>query len=203
MITGVQQINVGNKYLQIQGFVDKEVLGELISINKYSKPNSYWVFVDYALVEFKLNSKFDIVLEGEEKRMSPHIYNITLLTVLDQFGNHLETLQEGWKTICRFEFTGDIPKSFKKLPILDTWKHNKNSLKIANHKELVIDTNNISKSVYTQVFRELLLLVSNNDSIYKKEFFDSFKNIYLENKLEMNDKISIDFFNEAEKELLF
>ncbi len=200
MITGLKKIHEGNKYLQIQGFVDKEVLQELINKNKYSKPNTYWVFVDYAPEEFKLNSKFDIILEGEEKKMSPHFYTIKLLTVLDQFGNHLETLQEGWKTICRLEFIGEIPKSFQHLPILDTWKHNSNSIKIVNHKDLVIDTNNISKSVYNQFYRELFFFVLNTDSINKKEFLSSLKNIYIENKDYMNEKIPVELFNEAEKE---
>ncbi len=201
MTLGGKNIQVANKYLQIQGFVDKEVLSELLGKSKFTKPNTYWVFIDYSPQEFKLNSKFDIILEGEDKKMSPHFYNIKLLTVLDQFGNHLESLQEGWKTICRLEFLGNLPTSFKMLPVLQTWKHNKDNVKIANHKDLVIDTNNISTNVYSQVFRELLSLALNTDKINKKEFLSSMKNIYMENSDEMSEKIPLELFNDAEREL--
>jgi len=131
--------------------------------------------------------------------MLPHFYKIRLLTVLDQFGNNLESIQEGWKTICRFEFTNSIPNAVKSLPVLKALQYNKNSLKIANHEDLVIDANNLSKSAYATVYADLFSYVFHGNSINKKDFVNNMLKLYEENKEELNGKMPPDLFHEMEE----
>jgi hypothetical protein len=190
-----------NKYLQIQGIVENDVLHEFIGDRKYTKPDSFWFFVDYAPATYKVNSKFDIILEGEEIKIAPHFYNIKLLTVLDQFGHHLDAIREGWKSVCRFGFTDAIPKAVYSLPVLTTWKYNKNSLKIANHNDIFIEPNIPSKRTYALVFNDLFSYALHTDSINKKDFISYILKIYAANKEELNGKVPSELFKEVEKQL--
>ncbi len=155
-----------NRYLQIQGIVDRTVLNELIDVEKYAKPNTEWLFVDYSPVQYKLNTKFDIILAGEEKKMLPKFFNIKLLDAFEQTGKKLDCIPLGWKTICRFECK-PIPAAVLKLPVLSSWTYT-SELKFARHEDIVVDPFNISKSVYSEVLNDFISMSIHTDSINKK-----------------------------------
>lgn len=193
-----------NKYLQIQGKVDEEVLHQYIGDRKYTKPDCFWFFVDYSPATFDVHSKFDLVLEStanDEIKITPYIYNVRLLNVVDQFGNHFDAIEKGWKSLCRFEFIDSIPRTVNTLPKLKTWKYNENSFKIANHKDIYIDTINPGKCSYTKVMQDFLIIVLHSRSINKKHFLTDFLKIYEENKEEMDEKIPDDLFLKVKDEL--
>jgi hypothetical protein len=58
------------------------------------------------------------------------------LECLDQFGNKLTTVPEGYKTICRLEFHPRVPVAIDELPSLETWKSNSSHITLANHADL-------------------------------------------------------------------
>lgn len=67
-----------------------------------------WYFVDYSDIEVKKGTV--MMYEGNQ---------ILIDIILDQFGNELESIPIGWKTICRIWVVG------LKLPYLDGWATNK------------------------------------------------------------------------------
>lgn len=180
-----------NKFLQIQGIVDNDVLRTLINIEKYAMQNTLWLFVDYSPVEYKLKAKFDIILAGEKKSMMPKIYNIKLLDVIEQTGKKLRSIPVGYKTICRFEFK-PLPDTIQELPILKWWAPIC-QLKFAHHEDIVIDSPNVSRDVYTEVINDFISFSINTPSINKRkaiDFLDTVSQIIHANSLEMKNKIT-------------
>ncbi len=191
-----------NKYLQIEGRVSKKVLNKLFG-EKITDYAVDWFFVDYAPATFKKGIIFDIVLvgnEGDEITIAPFIYHIGLMDIMDQFSNHLEEIPEGWKTICRFDFQPNASVAGT-LPELDEWKYNIDSLKIARHQDLKIETNSISKNAYAGVFEELFFYAMHSHSINRKNFMTDILKLYEENKEEINEKMPPALFRDVEKQL--
>jgi len=181
-----------NKYLQVLGLVDKKILHQLLGETRYRKQNAQWFFVDYSPADYEMDTKFDIILEGEEKKIVPKIFNIKILDVIDQTGKHLAVIPLGWKTICRFEFKPHIPVIVQKLPILSRWEYN-NTLKFARHADLVVDSNNFSKDVYTEVINDFISVSIHSQSINKKNkeaFLDTIAKVIHGDSQEMSNKIS-------------
>ena len=180
----------GNKFLQIQGKVDNNVLGKLIDTKKNVKKNTLWLFVDYSSVEYKLNSKFDIVSPIADNGHLAEAYSVKLLDVIEQTGKKLPSIPQGYKTMCRFEFK-PFPDFIDKLPVLSSWTH-ECQLKFALH-EKEVDSSYVSKEVYTQVINDFISLSINTKSVNKKSviaFLDTVSKIIHDNSEEMKNKIS-------------
>lgn len=178
-----------NRYLQLQGIVSEDVLSKIVPVRKFTKANTKWLFVDYAPKDYKVGTRFDVMLKGENKLMVPEIFNIKLLNVLDQFGNHLDSIPMGSKTICRFEFIPTIPKEIKDLPIIKYWKYNKMPIIIARHDEIIVDESNaISDDVYVEIINGVLSVFT-TPGLIKKADIDLLLSKIADNNQEVRNKL--------------
>ena len=74
-------------------------------------------FVDYSSFE---------VYKGQEFNNG----NIILKKISDQFGNELDSIPRGWRTICDFDFIS-MPENIKNLPLQKEWIYNPNGVIIS------------------------------------------------------------------------
>jgi len=167
--------------LTIEGKVEAKVLKKLS--RNYSLPeNQLWVFVDYATTSISLNTQFDTLLEGDDKSLVPGIVVIKIIECLDQFGNSLSEIPEGWKTICKLEFYPVIPPKVDMLPSLSTWQFNPSRITLANHRNVRL---NYSESY--EHFNDIIALAyksmiyyrfkTHSDIITVKEFYTYLEDI--------------------------
>lgn len=165
--------------LTIEGKVRQKVIKKLthdFSLNE----NQLWFFVDYAVEEVALHSKFDVLLEGKSKKLilGPGRLSLKLLTCFDQFGNKLPNVPRGWKTICKFEAHPNIPASLKKLPFLEEWDYNPNAISLVNSRDVELGIPDvIINDLYQIVFIQLKNYFGEKStrSLYKKDLVDFLK----------------------------
>jgi hypothetical protein len=143
--------------LTIQGRVKQAAIKQLTPKPVLNERQG-WFFIDYAMKEIPLNTKFDVLLEGESKKLisGPGSFSIKLLTCLDQFGNKLTAVPEGYKTICKLEFAPHIPASVKKLPLLEAWDYNPMAISVAKHEDIELALpDDVLKDLYVIVFSHI------------------------------------------------
>ncbi|MDP1765123.1 MAG: hypothetical protein Q8L07_14680 [Sediminibacterium sp.] len=127
-----------NKYLRIQGKVSSAVLKTLPIGHSVNKPNAEWFFVDYANNHFKKGISFDVILSDDAEKIKKTA-KIKLMQVIDQFGHTLDSIPDGYKTICRFEFIDTTPQEFNRLQTLTAWDAVKKPIVLANTKDLTFN----------------------------------------------------------------
>ncbi|MBC7553887.1 MAG: hypothetical protein H7257_07900 [Taibaiella sp.] len=128
--------------LTIEGKASSKVIKKFIP-GYVSSKNSGWYFVDFATHEVPLNTRFDVLLEGESKKLisGPGSMSIKLVGCLDQFGNKLSTIPRGYNTICKLNFSSQTPSIINRLlPTLAGWDYNPNALSIARHVDIELAT---------------------------------------------------------------
>jgi len=165
--------------LTIQGKVKQKVIKQL-TLDYSLHENQGWYFVDYAVEEIPLHSKFDVLLEGESKKLifGPGLFSIKLLASLDQFGNKLSSVPEGFKTICKLEFHPQAPVAIKKLSFLEGWDYNPKAISLSRRDDIELA---IPDLVLSDLYRIVYIQVKNTfahktkQSISKKEFVDFLK----------------------------
>lgn len=172
-------LKVGALVLTIEGKVKQKDIKKLTSDFQLDE-NQGWFFVDYAVKEVPLNSKFDVLLEGESKRLifGPNRSFIKLVTILDQFGNRLPAISEGHKSICKLEFHPTIPAALKKIAFLDGWDYNPEAIYIVHHADVELATpDKVVNDLYRIVFIHLKTTFSKNHNqpIYRKDLIDFLK----------------------------
>jgi hypothetical protein len=163
--------------LTIQGKVKKSILKKVTNDTSL-RPNQQWYFVDYANALVPLNSKFDVLLEGQNKQLitpsSP--YSIRLLACQDQFGNKLDGIPKGFKTICKLEARPKFPPQLKNIQSLDEWDYNPEAISIVNHKEVALaERDNILFDLYLIAFAQLKHTFRDQPQqhpLYKKDLVD-------------------------------
>jgi len=165
--------------LTIQGKVKQKVI-KLLTSDYSLYENHGWFFIDYAIAEIPLHSKFDVLLEGDSKKLifGPGPFSIKLSGCLDQFGNRLQAIPEGFKTICKLEFHPQIPSAVKKLPLLDEWDYNPKAISLASHEDIELSTPDLVLSdLYSIVYIQVKNTLAHKpkQSISKKEFVDFLK----------------------------
>jgi len=167
----------GASVLTIQGKVKKSALKQ-VATDPSLRPNQQWYFVDYAVAPVPLNSKFDVLLEGQNKQLitpsSP--YSIKLLACLDQFGNKLNGIPKGFKTICKLEARPKFPTQLKNIQSLYEWDYNPEAISIVNHKEVALAGRaNILFDLYLIAFAQLkhnFRDETQQHPLYKKDLVD-------------------------------
>ena len=122
----------------IEGKAEAEVFKKLSKEYNLTE-NQRWVFVDYSIATIPINTVFDTLLEGDSKSLIPGIFVIKVLECLDQFGNSLLEIPEGWKTICKLEFYPEVPYKIDSLPSMSGWQFNRNRITLANHKNIKLN----------------------------------------------------------------
>jgi len=165
--------------LTILGRAGKKVLQKL-SKRHFISRKKRWLFVDFAEMNVPLHSQFDVLLKGDNKALIPSFYKVTLLECIDQFGNQLTAIPEGYKTICRLEFHPKVPATIDELPSLDTWKANPSHITLANHADLQLAfadpfVNDLSYLAYFTVLEQMttknpIRSVSDFYSLLEKKF---------------------------------
>jgi hypothetical protein len=167
----------GASVLTIQGKLKKSTLKKL-AVDTSLRPNQQWYFVDYAVASVPLNSKFDVLVEGQNKQLiSPSSpYSIRLLACLDQFGNKLDGIPKGFKTICKLEAHPKFPSPLKNIQTLDEWDYNPNAISIVNHKEVALAvSDNLLFELYLIAFAQLKNTFHSKayqHPLYKKDLVD-------------------------------
>jgi len=171
--------------LTIQGKAEASILEKLSKEYELSE-SQRWLFVDYSPNNVSLESQFDVLLEGDSKSLVPGIFVVKVLECLDQFGNNLSEIPEGFKTICKLEFFPEVPHKIDSLPSLDTWRHNPHKITITNHKTINLANStsyvdDLSRLAYYLIvdYRNSI----NTDIITKSEFYT-----YLETNFHVNAK---------------
>jgi hypothetical protein len=165
--------------LTILGRAGKKVLQKL-SKRYFLSRKKRWLFVDFAEMNVPLHSQFDVLLKGENKALIPSFNRVTVLECLDQFGNRLTAIPEGYKTICRLEFHPKVPAAIDELPSLDTWKSNPSQIILANLEDLQLAyadpfVNDLSSLAYFTVLEQMttknsIRSVSDFYSVLEKKF---------------------------------
>ena len=120
-----------------------------------TKANTVWMFVDYASAEVKVGANFDALFEGREKKLSGEPVQINLIKVLDQMGNSLSAIPEGFQTVCHFEFAPVVPEIIQQLKEEKTWVPNPDSIAIARHSDIQLSIADESKLVYSIAMESL------------------------------------------------
>ncbi len=194
------QLELGNNYLHIQGFVSqgtqKEMAGSLTH-----RSGAEWFFVEYASVTYPQGASFPLIIDSKAGSKVPEFYNLRLIDIVDQFGFHQPEVSEGWKTICQFAFD-TLPPAIAALPKLDTWRHNPEGVKIVTFSDVKVhDDVDISKKNYMLVVDELISWALHADPTNRKEFANSFSNIIRAHKDELQKKASPDFVRKLEETL--
>jgi hypothetical protein len=167
----------GANMLTIQGKVKKSALKKVTNDTSL-RPNQQWFFVDYAVGPVLLNAKFDVLLEGPNKQLISlsSLYSIRLLACLDQFGNKLDRIPKGFKTICKLEAHPKFPSALKNIQTLDEWDYNPNAISIVNHKEVALAvSDNLLFELYLIAFAQLKNTFhgkTRQHPLYKKDLVD-------------------------------
>ena len=168
--------------LTIQGKAKKNAVKQIWP-DVATDANQGWFFIDYAVNEVALNAKFDVLLEGESKQLisGPGSFSVKLLACLDQFGNKLSHIPEGYKTLCKLEFTPNIPAAIKKLPLLDQWDYNPLALSVADHRDIELATpdvvlNDLVGMVYVQM--KSTFEGARINTFSKKDFVTRLESVY-------------------------
>jgi hypothetical protein len=162
--------------LTIEGKVSKKVIAQLTTDAELKK-NQGWFFIDFAITEIPLHTKFDILLEGENKVpiAGPGSVAVTLVAVLDQRGNKLPAVPEGYDTICKLEFSPEIPASIKNLPSLSGWNYNPNAISIADHQSIAFAPgDDVVDDLFSIVYLHLRTkFKSENKRAFSRKYFVS------------------------------
>lgn len=146
--------------------------------------NQRWVFVDYSIATIPINTVFDTLLEGDSKSLVPGIFVIKVLECLDQFGNTLSEIPEGWKTICKLEFYPEVPSKIENLPSMTGWQFNPNRITLANHKDIKLnysgsDTSFKDVSSFAYLLLTSYLLKSESNVTTVTEFYSYLERTFL------------------------
>jgi len=162
--------------LTIQGKVKQKVIKQMTT--DYSLRDSQgWFFVDYAIKEIPLHSKFDVLLEGASRKLvsGPGLFSIKLLTCLDQFGNKLSSVPEGFKTICKIESHPQMPTNLRKIPFLDGWQYNPTAVSLVKHEDIELNSPDaLLYDLYKAIFIQLKTTFPYNSKrpLYRKDLVD-------------------------------
>jgi hypothetical protein len=145
-----------------------------VSPHTESRKNYEWFFVDYAPAFFNLNESFDIFI-GDDSIGSDwnHKYKIKLVKVIDEFGREHDKIPEGYKTVCRFEFSPHIPSMIKRLPITSGWGVTDNGVHLLQHSSIdLLSFDRNSNEVYSLLVSMIAEKIRNNKlTEFSKEQF--------------------------------
>jgi hypothetical protein len=194
------QIELGDKYLQIQGFVSLETL-EVMAKSLPWESGAYWFFVEYAPATYPKGATFNFIIDNAGKKMEQGFYNMRLLNIIDQFGFSQDEISEGWKTICQFAID-PLPQIMKTLPVLDSWKYNPNGIKLLSFSDFTLqDENALTEKMYNLALDQILSWAINADPANRKVFAHSLWDIINANRDDIKKKASPDSVRKVEETL--
>jgi hypothetical protein len=173
-------IIIGDRVLRVQGKIEHSILTKLLGDKLESESDSDWFFIDYSPSDIPLKSKFDLLLSSEGK-VSKSPSDIIVETVIDSFGNLLNGIPRGYKTVVKLGFTNKIPQLFQSLPSLKGWKSTLEEIMITNIEDNKFDEYpDIWDDVYKLMISDLKHTSPHWDKMNKNEFFDRLKYLGIE-----------------------
>jgi hypothetical protein len=115
------KIPIEQRFLTIQGKVNPESCEKVIKdFSSKMSPTKLCCFVSYAYETLPLGKTFDISFSySEPDKYVETILEISLIT--QQFSEEWDSIPQGWKTVCIFNFPKGVPKLFLDLPTADGW----------------------------------------------------------------------------------
>ncbi|TDX01164.1 hypothetical protein [Dinghuibacter silviterrae] len=179
--------------LTIQGRVKSKVIKK-VTKDYLLEENQGWFFIDYVVKEVPLSTKFDVILEGESKRLisGPGLFTCKVITCLDQDGYRFKSIPEGYKTICKLEFNPIIPTVVKKSPLLDHWDYNPKAISIANSYDIELGISDfLMDDIYKILFPQIKRTLTEKNfehQISKSDFINILQKSY---KTHFNSAITI------------
>ena len=113
-------------YVMIKGIVTNMVLNSIKSafLNTNNR-NSVIFFANYSELDIPIGTHFQKVFDP----VTNHMENVKceLEEVTQEFGRPFDHIPSGWKTICKFKFTNEIPLLIQSLPKIDDWSDKKSN----------------------------------------------------------------------------
>jgi hypothetical protein len=140
--------------LRILGRVSSSILKKLFQGKEFRKQNAEWLFADYAASTYEKGTTFDIIVPANGVDWN-HEYKIKLLKITDEYGRTFSQIPEGYKTICQFEFSPNVPQFVRQLPLLQGWVFNKHNIYLCQHSDinlLMDETNRKQEYIFLDLF---------------------------------------------------
>lgn len=129
------------------GKVDRRILKRILDATQIGK-HELWFFADYANFPFAVGSIFDVALEGLDKKMLPSNRKIELSAVVDQFGNSIHQVPEGFQSIVKLSFSTTVPYFIQHMPTIKEWVAKEHSISLAKSEDVRLgDINNFEINV--------------------------------------------------------
>ncbi len=194
--------------LTLLGKVAPATLKRFVKKGDSPNGNRLWLFVDYAPAEISLGETFDALFEGKKKRLAEETVQIKLLTVLDQMGNQLDAVPEGFQTVCEFDFLPSVPKSIQQLPELQTWSVNPAPVFIAHRSGIILGSSAGPKLVYSMAMDSIKAVFINrhSSSAQRDEVVKHIRKAFNAEKTEaekiVGDMVALGFLDEEENQRL-
>ena len=78
------------------------------------------LFLGFSYAHIPLGSRFEVIFHRD--RPSEH-YSVdcTLVAVTQEMGKPFNGIPEGWQTICRLRFVGEVPEPLVRMVKIDSW----------------------------------------------------------------------------------
>jgi len=103
------------KKIIIKGRVNKKLNSNLLNI--FNKCNDCFIFfIDYSNYNIPINSIFTKCIIND----NPYVINWTLILITNQNFFQLDSIEEGYKTICGFKINSKI-NLINKIPFMKDW----------------------------------------------------------------------------------
>lgn len=115
---------LASKHFKWKGVNNKADIIDKVICGAYER----WFFVDHAYTDIQINHSFICSLWQDKIALMTDTLTIKILYCFEQFGNLLPNIPRGWKTICKIEFSPEIPVWINKLKYLDEWQYNPSSV---------------------------------------------------------------------------
>lgn len=123
---------LAERYLVVEARVSASSL-DLVRKGLAPHLSGDWYFVSYSYADLPLPKVFTFLFPHGQ----PEAAVRTALVVVgctQQFGAPWDAIPHGWKTICYFEYPGEVPPLIRGLPTADSWGSDRmHALCLSNH----------------------------------------------------------------------
>lgn len=111
------------RVLSIEGIVAPSLLRSIDDGQGVSPDDSArWLFVSYAYADIPRGRTYDHWW-APDSSSGPIVAAASVDHIKQQYGNALDVVPHGWKTIIRFRFTSTVPQGIDELPVLRDWSY--------------------------------------------------------------------------------
>lgn len=125
---------IEQRYLWLEGRASPASM-ELIKpgLPSTRPPDTVIVFVGFAYADLPFTKQFDVIFPKGRPQDGVRC-ECRIVAATQQFSNPFQEIPHGWRTICVVHFTGGIPQLVQRLPVVDTWNYNNESVCICDEE---------------------------------------------------------------------